>query len=171
MYDAVLLPTDGSVGMAGAIRHGFHLARAHDATVHALYVVDLRAYAMLPEETTQGQVKRLLADEGERAVEALADYAQQEGVELVSAIWEGIPHETILQYIGEHGIDLVVMGTHGRSGDSNRIVGSVAEEVVRSAAVPVVTVRMTDDDLEAVRDAIPEDAAGEIPDEQRRYIR
>lgn len=165
MYDAILLPTDGSVGMASAIRHCFRQAGQHDATVHALYVVDLRAYVVLPENTRR-QVKQLLAAEGERALETLASSAEAEGIDLVTAVREGIPHEEIVEYVDDHGIDLIVMGTHGRSGERHRVVGSVAEEVVRRAAIPVMTVRMNDADLEAVRDAITE----EIPDEQRRYI-
>lgn len=169
MYDAILLPTDGSAGMASAIKHCFIQARQYDATVHALYVVDVRAYVMLPEET-KGQVKQVLMNEGERTLRALTDHAETEGADLVPAVQEGIPHEAILQYVNEHDIQMIVMGTHGRSGETHRIVGSIAEEVVRKATIPVMTIRTNAEDIEAVRNVLLEDTRKEITDEQRRYI-
>lgn len=163
MYERILLPTDGSRGMASAIAHGLQLARRHDAEVHVLYVVDVRSYALLPE-STRDRVRALLAEEGEAAVEGIQRLVEgtEEPVELVPAVVEGVPHEEIVDYADEEEIDLIVMGTHGASGEERRLVGSVAEEVVRQAEMPVMVVRMREADLAAVEEAIPE--------EQRRYI-
>ena len=161
MYDRVLLPTDGSLGMASAYEQCFHQARLNDATVHALYVVDARAYVMLPEDT-QGRVRDLLAQEGQRALDYLEERAEKLGVELDTELVEGVPHEAILEYADEHDVDLVVMGTHGQTGEERRIVGSVAEAVVRHATVPVMTVRMREEDAAALEE--------DVPEEQRRYI-
>jgi nucleotide-binding universal stress UspA family protein len=54
----------------------------------------------------------------------------------------GTPHTAILDYAEEHGVDLVVMGTHGRRGFDRFLLGSVTEKVVRTASVPVMTVRV-----------------------------
>lgn len=169
MYEAILLPTDGSDGMASAIRHCFHQAQQHEAVVHALYVVDLRAYVMLPDETQQ-RVKELLVEEGDRALAALTTYAEDEGIELVTAVVEGTPHDAILRYTEEQNMDLIVMGTHGRSGEEKRIVGSVAEEVVRNATIPVLTMRATQADIKAIRTVLSGETPSEVPDDQRRYI-
>lgn len=169
MYESILLPTDGSDGMASAIKHGFHQAQQHETVVHALYVVDIRAYMLLPDET-QKRVKELLVEEGERAFAALTTYADTEGVELVTTVAEGTPHDAILRYAEEQDIDLIVMGTHGRSGEEKRIVGSVAEEVVRNAKIPVMTIRAMQADIKAVRDTLAEETSSEIPNDQRRYI-
>jgi nucleotide-binding universal stress UspA family protein len=59
---------------------------------------------------------------------------------------EGNPHEEILEYVSEHGIDVVVVGSHGRSGIDRLVVGSVAERVVRLSPVPVLTVPAGDRD-------------------------
>lgn len=168
MYDRILLPTDGSAGMASAIKQCLHQASQHGATVHALYVVDVRAYVMLPEGTRE-RVRGLLAEEGERALDALAEYFEDQSVDLRTELREGVPHEEILSYAEEEGIDLIVMGTHGQSGPSNRIVGSVAEEVVRSATIPVLTVRATEADLGDVP-VTDEEGDVEIAEEQSRYI-
>ena len=161
MYDRILLPTDGSLGMASAIEQCFHQARESGATIHALFVVDLRAYVMLPEET-RDRVRDLLAEEGRRALEFLEDRAAEEAVDLVAELQEGVPHEAILRYAEETEVDLIVMGTHGQTGEERHIVGSVAAAVVRFAEVPVMTVRMREEDAAALE--------SEVPEEQRRYI-
>ena len=51
------------------------------------------------------------------------------------------PYAEILRYANEHGVDLIVMGTHGRSGVSHVLLGSIAEKIVRRAPCPVLTVR------------------------------
>lgn len=160
MYDRILLPTDGSIGMLNAITHCFHQARLNDAAVHALYVVDLRAYVMLPDEH-QDRVKQVLIEEGTAALEHLEDRTGEE-IDIETEIREGVPHEEILEYAEENDIDLVVMGTHGRTGEKKRIVGSVAEEVVRAAEMPVLTARVTETEIEELDE--------EIPEAQRRYI-
>lgn len=161
MYEHILLPTDGSVGMAKAIEQCFHQATQNDSTIHAVYVVDVRAFIMLPEET-QNRVRELLIEEGENAVEFVRDQAEKRDIPIETAILEGVPHEEIIMFGEEEEMDLIVMGTHGQSGDQKRILGSVAEEVVRSSKMPVLTVKMTEAEMEQV------DA--DVPEEQQRYI-
>lgn len=138
MYDAVLLPTDGSAGADRAVDHAVDLAASYDAVLHVLTVLDDAALGAATAST--------LADlRGHRtdAVEAIADRAREAGVAVETAVREGTPHEEILAYADERGVDAVVMGTHGRSGVDRVLVGSVAERVLRSAQVPVMLVRMT----------------------------
>lgn len=161
MYEQILLPTDGSVGMAKAIEQCFYHAEQSSATVHVVYVVDVRAYIMLPDET-QNRVRELLFEEGQKATEFVRERAESHEIPIETEILEGIPHEEILEYGETEGMDLIVMGTHGQTGDQKRVLGSVAEEVVRKASMPVLTVKMTEADLEEID--------GEIPEEQQRYI-
>jgi nucleotide-binding universal stress UspA family protein len=147
MYQDVLIPTDGSDGTRRSINHGLTIAGRFDATVHALSVV--------PE----GPLGTLQTDEAipaaERAVERVEADAAREGVDVVTAVDQGVPHEEILAYADEHGIDMIVMGTQGRTGLDRVLVGSVTERIVRMADVPVVTVRLTDD----IRIDDPDEAA------------
>ena len=64
-----------------------------------------------------------------------------DGVETRTAVLGGTPHEVILDYADDHDVDLVVMGTHGRTGIDRYLLGSVTEKVVRLADTPVLTVR------------------------------
>ncbi|MFD1564785.1 universal stress protein [Haloarchaeobius amylolyticus] len=137
MYQEILVPTDGSDGTRQSLTHGLTLAERFDATIHALSVV--------PE----GPLGTLQTDEGhpaaERAVERVETEATREGVDAVTAVEQGVPHEEILAYADDHDIDMIVMGTQGRTGLDRVLVGSVTERIVRMADIPVVTVRLNDE--------------------------
>jgi len=135
-YDTVLLTTDGSKGSRETIDHAVSLARDHDATLHVLYVVDRRRY-MAADKDTQDDVIQALEEEGELAVEDASVAAEEAGLR------DGIPHKTILDYTEEVDADVVVMGTHGRTGrDRVANLGSVTERVVKSSEVPVFVIRI-----------------------------
>ena len=146
MYDDILLATDGSEPARRAAEHAVERAAADGATLYALYVIDADPS---PLAVSRADVRETLVEVGEQAAEAaLSDVeslAAASGVELETVVAEGRPAECIVSEAAEHGIDLVVMGTHGRPGVSRRLLGSVTERVVRSSPVPVLTVGCQDD--------------------------
>ena len=144
MYDTILVPTDGSAAVVEAVERAVDLAERYDATVHALYVVDSSAYGTLDMSTSV--VVDALEDEGETAVSYVAEEAEAAGVPVETAVVTGTPHRTIMDYIDDHDVDMVVMGTHGRRGFDRFLLGSVTEKVVRTAPVPVMTVRVPDEE-------------------------
>lgn len=152
MYERILVPTDGSEATKRAIDNAVDIASRYDATVHALYVVDTTVYASI--ETGADLVVESLEQEGQKAVGAVVDRARAAGVETESAVVTGSTHRAILDYAGEQGIDLIVMGTHGRTGLDRYLLGSVTEKVVRSSDVPVLTVRMNGDAADAEDDPV-----------------
>lgn len=141
MYDHILVPTDGSEPSLHAAREAAELAARFDATLHALYIVDADPSRLA---VSRADVRETLREVGEQAAdtafETVSRLADDAGVELETAIVEGAPAERIVDYAGDHGVDLVVMGTHGRTGLGKRLLGSVTERVVRNAPVPVLTV-------------------------------
>lgn len=144
MYNCILVPTDGSAGMGRVIDHASELSRAHDADLHFLYVVDSAGFASLPMENSWESVTAMLRDRGEAALEDAVERARADRT--VTAIVEGAPSREIVAYADREGCDLVVMGTHGRGGLNRILLGSVAERVVRTAHVPVTTVRVGEGD-------------------------
>lgn len=144
MYDTVLIPTDGSDDAIRAAEHGVALARAFDATVHLLHVVDLRpAGGPFDAGGLDEAFLERLRENGRETVETTREaIAAPEG--LRTAVQEGQPVRTILDYAADHDVDFVAMGTQGRTGVDRYVAGSVAEGVVRQARVPVLTVRATD---------------------------
>jgi nucleotide-binding universal stress UspA family protein len=140
MYDDILVPTDGSAGMQSVVDHAVTLAEKHGATVHGLYVVDTASLTDVPMEASMDGVSQALREEGNMALEQLERSAGD--VPVVTAVVEGSPSRDITEYAAENPCDLVVMGTHGRSGVDRLLLGSVAERVVRTSPVPVLTVRV-----------------------------
>lgn len=83
----------------------------------------------------------------ERCEELVSEAAKQfEGLAVESAVRVGKPHQVIVGYADNNDIDLIVMGTHGRSGIDRYLLGSVTEKVLRTSDVPVVTVRRNHDE-------------------------
>jgi len=157
MYRNILVPTDGSRGSATAAGHAIDLASQYDATVHALHVVDDGGITTIGRQ----DIQRHLRERGERLVEAVHDRAEKRGVDCETAVVSGSPPERIVQYAREEDVDLVVVGTHGRTGLRRYLLGSVAERVVRTAPVPVLTlspevtpVADADDALETARETL-----------------
>ena len=142
MYDDVLVPTDGSPAADAAVEHAVRLADRFDSTIHALYVVDATAYSAL--ESGTDLVSEALEGEGEDAVARIAEAADDEGLPVIETVVSGTAYRSILEYADEEGIDMIVMGTHGRQGIDRYLLGSVTERVVRSADQPVLTVRQPD---------------------------
>lgn len=139
MYDRILLPTDGSDASSRAIEQAIGLAAETGAELHALFVVEDIPYAPeMMDDEVEGQLRAV----GEEALEAIREQADAAGVSVVATLEEGAPHDVILDYADAADADLIVMGTHGRSGLDRYLLGSVTERVVRTADVPVLTVRM-----------------------------
>lgn len=146
MYDRILLPTDGSEGVDRAIDHAIDAADRYGATLHVLYVVDsdvVNAYS--GDEFVDGAegIEETLAERGRDALEAVSAHAADAGVDTVTDLVYGTPHEEILRYIDGEDIDLTVMGSKTRSGDYRRMLGSVTERVSRRSTGPVSIVKTT----------------------------
>jgi nucleotide-binding universal stress UspA family protein len=142
MYERILVPTDGSDGSAHVALQAIDLAEQYDAEVHSLYVVsdDLRSRLDITSHDA-------LEEEGRAAIKRVESMARAHGVDAVTELREGDPASTILDYADDIDADLIVAGTHGRSGVERRLIGSVAERLVRYATCPVMTVRLPETDV------------------------
>lgn len=139
MYRQILVPTDGSEGSKAAVEHAIDLATAYGAVLHTLYVIDTNVGA----EAGMVGIFDTLEEAGENAIEDVLQQVEAADVETARGeVVQGTPHRAILEYTDEHDIDLVVMGTHGRTGIDRYLLGSVTEKVVRLSEVPVLTVGM-----------------------------
>lgn len=145
MYQHILLPTDGGEGFTAAADHAGTVAERFDATVHVLSIADTRNRFESPSSGLSAEVWD--EAEHERAAAAVEDAvaALPDDVTVETHVAEGVPKTEILDAIERLPIDLVVMGTHGRTGIDHYLIGSVAEKVVRRSPVPVMTVRFDED--------------------------
>ncbi|WP_436348790.1 universal stress protein [Natronorubrum sp. FCH18a] len=144
MYDRILVPVDGSDSATAALDHALEIAGDHDATVTLLYVADTNE----PSQTRIGtDVVDVLESEGEEVVSDARKRAVDRDVPATTDVVQGASHDAIVDYAERKDVDLVVVGTHGRDGLERYVIGSVAERVVNTAPMPVLTVRATDDAL------------------------
>lgn len=142
MYRTILVPTDGSDPARAALDRAVDLARTYDANIHVLYVVDVGDVGLLtPSDAPAEGVRNSLRRTAERIVADAVSVAEEAGVPAESTVTIGIPHVEILDAADELDVDLVVVGTHGRTGLTRALIGSVAERVVRRCSAPVLTVR------------------------------
>ncbi|RLM44767.1 universal stress protein [Haloarcula sp. Atlit-47R] len=138
-YENILVPTDGSEGATLAIEWGVTLAELYDATVHTLYSVDTSRFGGAERSA---EIHEALEQTGQEALATVHERASDADVSVAGNIASGPAARAILSYSEEHDIDLIAMGTHGRSGLTRYLTGSVTETVVRNASVPVCCVPM-----------------------------
>ncbi|WP_049890589.1 universal stress protein [Natrinema versiforme] len=145
-YDEILLPTDGSDAAAVAVEHGLVIAKQANARVHAVNIVNVNNVAASPHVAAPRDVLDAFESEGEAMTDAVATRARDADVDAVTAVREGIPSTGLLEYADENDIELIAMGTHGRTGLERYLLGSTTERTVRHADVPVLTVGANDGD-------------------------
>jgi nucleotide-binding universal stress UspA family protein len=140
----ILVPTDFSEPSDEALEYAKGLATCLGSSIHVLHVLeDLAAHAW----TTEVYVSALpgVHEEMERQARERLDQAltpeEKTKYKAELALRMGSAFVEVLRYAREHGIDLIVMGTHGRGAIAHMLLGSVAERVVRKAPCPVLTVR------------------------------
>ena len=141
MIDTVVIATDGSESVERAVDVALDLARRFDASVHALYIVDSTEVDSSPE-TLREDLQEALETAGDDALAAVQSRSDRE---VVTAVREGRPAAEIERYAGEVGADVVATGTRGRHGEHRFLIGSVAERIVRTCPVPVLTVRQLEE--------------------------
>ncbi|ELY80455.1 universal stress protein [Natrinema gari] len=137
MFDTVVVATDGSDSVKRAVDIALDLADRFDAEVHALSVIDASEVDASPQQ---------LRDELRTALETTADAAlttveERADRDVMTAVREGRPAVEICDYAREVDADVVATGTRGRHGENRLLLGSVAERIVRTSPVPVLTVR------------------------------
>jgi nucleotide-binding universal stress UspA family protein len=146
VYRKILVPIDGSPisnrGLAEAIR----LAQDQRATLRLVHVLDELILGSGAEAMVYlGNTVELLREAGKQVVAEAEASVQASGLEAESVVIEtmgGRAADCIVAQAGAWGADLIVLGTHGRRGARRMVMGSDAEEIVRTASVPVLLVRM-----------------------------
>jgi nucleotide-binding universal stress UspA family protein len=140
-YRNIAIATDGSENTTKAISYGIEIAKLSGATVHALYVVDTSSFSTIPMDAGWEEMYEILRKEGGRAIYEVKERGEAAGVEVREVLWEGHPSTEIINFAENNDIDLIVMGTLGKTGLDRFLMGSVAEKVVRNSKVPVLVVR------------------------------
>lgn len=133
----ILCPVDFSEPGRYAFDYACAVARRHGASLELLHVAEASAYAEDPLPSGQVSYEQSLKMQ-------LEQWAGNAGCPAETNLMTGIPYDEIVKRAEEIHTDMIVIGTHGRTGLKHMLIGSVAERVVRTAACPVLTVRHPD---------------------------
>lgn len=139
MYRHILIPTDGSKLAEHGVAHGLALAQSVGAKVSVIFVVE-------PFSETTGRFQEAVAkyaelrkEQADSALDRAADAAKKAGVSCETIqVEHGQPHQAIIAAAEDKGCDLIVMSSHGRSGLSMLLIGSVTNKVLTQAKIPVL---------------------------------
>jgi len=139
LVDRILIATDGSEKNRPSLEEGIKLARAFGAAVYTVYVIDVGAFSSMSADMPIGDTYRIIKAEADQAFCRIKTLAGDMPVE--TAVLEGRPAAEIVKFAVAKNIDLIVIGTQGKKGLERLLLGSVAEEVIRSAPCKVLVVK------------------------------
>ncbi len=147
----ILFPTDFSELSIHGLTYALSFAKSYKAELHVLHVVD-EAYqywmAMGPNSLPVGPTPDEIASGAKQEMgKFVAKYLANPDITVVPLVITGRPFLEIIRYAREKDIDLIIIGTHGRSGLSHALLGSVAEKIVRKAPCPVLSIRHPEHDF------------------------
>lgn len=136
-----MIATDGSVCSRLAANKGIELARLSGGTVYAVYVISTEYFSSMAVDFNWERMHEALRKDGADAVNYVKGIGEMENVNVKCVLLEGHPASELIRYAEEEKMDIIVMGTLGRTGIDRLLLGSVAVNVVRHSKVPVMVVR------------------------------
>ncbi|AKB78706.1 Universal stress protein [Methanosarcina horonobensis HB-1 = JCM 15518] len=145
-FKKIVIATDGSDCSRLAVDKGIELAQLGSGTVYAVYVVST-AYLSMDGDYFMGvnpyweSIQEAWKTQGQQAVNYVKNLGEMKGINVESVLLEGNPSDELIRYAEENEMDIIVMGTLGKTGLDRLLLGSVAGNVVRHSKVPVMVVR------------------------------
>lgn len=138
----VIIATDGSETANEAADFGIEMIGCSGAKVYAIYVIDTTPYRSVPlDKIWSDKVLEEFEKEGQEATSYIEKIGKEAGVEVESRVLKGHPAEKIVTFSEDNNIDMIIMGSLGKSGYERVLLGSVSEKVIRHAKIPVLVVR------------------------------
>jgi nucleotide-binding universal stress UspA family protein len=145
MFSRILVPTDFSPPSDAALDYARILAAKFGSSLQILHVIDdpTASSEFVPDgfAPSTENIRTALLEQARQRVEQQMTFVDRSRYHAYTDAVLGLPAQTIVDYADATGTGLIVMGTHGRTGLAHLLMGSVAEQVVRTARCPVLTVR------------------------------
>ncbi len=146
MYQRILVPVDGSPTSNAGLDEAIKLAKLTGARLRVLHVVDETPFLTSGDgfAAITGDVFTILKEAGQAVLEAARVRVDASGIPVDAALFDSLSarlSDRVAEQVKEWGADVIVLGTHGRRGVGRMMLGSDAEQIVRTATVPVLLVR------------------------------
>jgi len=139
LYEKILIAVDGSDRNKTAIEEGIRIARECEATVFAVFVKDAQKYDSTPMDVVMVDLQATIQKQAEDALSSV--YTISEAVQVESVVLEGKPDVEIVRFAEEKDVDLIVIGTNAKKGFERLLLGSVAEQVIRTTSCKTLVVK------------------------------
>jgi nucleotide-binding universal stress UspA family protein len=142
MIKKILLPTDGSDRSMDAVRYAIDLAKQTNASILVLSVVDERFKSIETAPDPVAFMESAFMESAKTYVEAAENEIKKEGISVSKSVRIGNPADEIVKEAEESGIDLIVIGSHGRTRIQSALLGSVTMSVIhKETNIPVLIIR------------------------------
>lgn len=140
-FKKIMIATDGSICSRMAANNAIEIARLSGGTVYAVYVVSTDYFSSMAVDLDWERMREALKKEGVQSLNYVTGAGEMEGVKVEPVLLEGHPATKLIRYAIEEKMDLIVMGSLGKTGLNRLLLGSVAENMVRHSKVPVLVVK------------------------------
>ena len=149
-FKKIMIATDGSNCSRLATDKGIELAKLSGGTVYAVHVVstaylppsiDGDSFSSMNVNPYWEQIQEAWITQGQQAVNSVKDLGEMKGINVIPVLLEGDPADELIKYAEEEKMDIIIMGTHGKTGLDRLLMGSVAGNLVSHSKVPVMIVR------------------------------
>jgi nucleotide-binding universal stress UspA family protein len=141
MFRKILVAIDGSEPASHALDAALDEARVRNAEVHVVYVIESGLFSSLPMDNTLEIIYSVLQKEGEEILESAKKRAGTKNIPLTTHLLQGHAGSRIASLAEELGVDLIVLGSYGKSGVDRLLLGSVTDYVVQNSPVTTLVVR------------------------------
>lgn len=139
---SILAPVDFGAGSDHSLEVALDLAKLTGASVHLLHVYQIPVYGFPDGAFLAGpEIATRLSEAAQKGLDNVVQRVANRGVKVEGQLRQGNPPDEIVAAAQELGCDAIVLGTHGRKGIAHALMGSVAERVVRTSPIPVLTIR------------------------------
>lgn len=139
---SILAPVDFGAGSDHSLEVALDLAKLTGASVHILHVYQIPVYGFPDGAFLAGpEIATRLSEAAQKGLDNVVQRVAARGVKVEGQLRQGNPPDEIVNAAQELGCDAIVLGTHGRKGIAHALMGSVAERVVRTSPIPVLTIR------------------------------
>ena len=143
-YMKIMIATDGSEHAKRSVSSGIEIAKLSGAKLYAVHVVPTVSTSSMPIGSRMprwDEAYEVLKDVGNKAIDDVKEAVKGEDVEVEGVLLEGHPGDKLIEFAENNEIDMIVMGTLGKTGFEKFLLGSVADNVIRHSKVEVLVVR------------------------------
>jgi nucleotide-binding universal stress UspA family protein len=146
----IIVPTDFSKVSYSAFEYARDLAEMMEATIHLIYVLEKNLPFMSKNDSdlSSEDLMKSIGEEKQRKLKEIVDDIKDDSsIKIIEIMRQGVDYEEIVKYQEEVKGDIIVIATHGRTGVFHKILGSVAEKVIRYAKCPVLVISPQEEEL------------------------